>query len=128
MEGNEMAKVLIAGDAAFIRMKLRKALEELGLEVIEAANGAEAVQQFNAHRPDLVLMDITMPEMDGLAALKAIVAQDASAQVIMVSALGQESVVMQALQAGAKDFVVKPFQPDQIKQVVQRWLQGKDRQ
>lgn len=123
-----MAKVLIAGDAAFIRMKLRKALEELGLEVIEAANGAEAVQQFNAHRPDLVLMDITMPEMDGLAALKAIVAQDASAQVIMVSALGQESVVMQALQAGAKDFVVKPFQPDQIKQVVQRWLQGKDRQ
>jgi len=128
MEGNEMAKVLIAGDAAFIRMKLRKALEELGLEVIEAANGAEAVQQFNAHRPDLVLMDITMPEMDGLAALKAIVAQAASAQVIMVSALGQESVVMQALQAGAKDFVVKPFQPDQIKQVVQRWLQGKDRQ
>lgn len=123
-----MAKVLIADDAAFIRMKLRKALEELGLEVIEAANGAEAVQQFNAHRPDLVLMDITMPEMDGLAALKAIVAQDASAQVIMVSALGQESVVMQALQAGAKDFVVKPFQPDQIKQVVQRWLQGKDRQ
>jgi len=128
MEGNEMAKVLIADDAAFIRMKLRKALEELGLEVIEAANGAEAVQQFNAHRPDLVLMDITMPEMDGLAALKAIVAQDASAQVIMVSALGQESVVMQALQAGAKDFVVKPFQPDQIKQVVQRWLQGNDRQ
>jgi len=122
-----MAKVLIADDAAFIRMKLRKALEELGLEVIEAANGAEAVQQFNAHRPDLVLMDITMPEMDGLAALKAIVAQDASAQVVMVSALGQESVVMQALQAGAKDFVVKPFQPDQIKQVVQRWLQGNDR-
>jgi two-component system chemotaxis response regulator CheY len=127
MEGNEMAKVLIADDAAFIRMKLRKVLEELGLEVIEAANGAEAVQQFNAHRPDLVLMDITMPEMDGLAALKAIVAQDASAQVVMVSALGQESVVMQALQAGAKDFVVKPFQPDQIKQVVQRWLQGNDR-
>ncbi len=120
-----MAKVLIADDAAFIRMKLSKVLEELGLEVIEAANGAEAVQQFNAHRPDLVLMDITMPEMDGLAALKAIVAQDASAQVVMVSALGQESVVMQALQAGAKDFVVKPFQPDQIKQVVQRWLQGK---
>jgi two-component system chemotaxis response regulator CheY len=127
MEGNEMAKVLIADDAAFIRMKLRKVLEELGLEVIEAANGAEAVQQFNAHRPDLVLMDITMPEMDGLAALKAIMAQDASAQVVMVSALGQESVVMQALQAGAKDFVVKPFQPDQIKQVVQRWLQGNDR-
>jgi len=122
-----MAKVLIADDAAFIRMKLRKVLEELGLEVIEAANGAEAVQQFNAHRPDLVLMDITMPEMDGLAALKAIVAQDAAARVVMVSALGQESVVMQALQGGAKDFVVKPFQPDQIKQVVQRWLQGNDR-
>ncbi len=127
MGGDEMAKVLIADDAAFIRMKLRKVLEELGLEVIEAANGAEAVQQFNAHRPDLVLMDITMPEMDGLAALKAIVAQDAAARVVMVSALGQESVVMQALQAGAKDFVVKPFQPDQIKQVVQRWLQGNDR-
>lgn len=127
MGGNEMAKVLIADDAAFIRMKLRKVLEELGLEVIEAANGAEAVQQFRVHRPDLVLMDITMPEMDGLAALKAIVAQDASAQVVMVSALGQESVVMQALQEGAKDFVVKPFQSDQIKQVVQRWLQGNDR-
>lgn len=118
-----MAKVLIADDAAFIRMKLRKVLEELGLEVIEAANGAEAVQQFRTHQPDLVLMDITMPEMDGLSALKVIVAQNASARVVMVSALGQESVVMQALQAGAKDFVVKPFQPDQIKQVIRRWLQ-----
>lgn len=117
-----MPKVLIADDAAFIRMKLKKVLEELGLEVVEAANGAEAVQRFHEHNPALVLLDITMPEMDGLNALKSIMESDSSARVVMVSALGQESVVMQALQSGAKDFVVKPFQPDQIKQVVQRWL------
>ncbi|GBC99744.1 Chemotaxis protein CheY [bacterium HR17] len=117
-----MPKVLVADDAAFIRMKLRKVLEELGLEVVEAANGAEAVRQFQEHRPDLVLLDITMPEMDGLSALKSVMQLDTTARVVMVSALGQESVVMQALQAGAKDFVVKPFQPEQIKQVVQRWL------
>lgn len=117
-----MPKVLIADDAAFIRMKLKKVLEELGHEVVEAANGAEAVQRFQEHNPALVLLDITMPEMDGLAALKSIMEMNSSARVIMVSALGQESVVMQALQTGAKDFVVKPFQPDQIKQVVQRWL------
>ncbi|MCC6037164.1 MAG: response regulator [Armatimonadetes bacterium] len=117
-----MPKVLIADDAAFIRMKLKKVLEDLGLEVIEAANGAEAVQKFKEQNPNLVLLDITMPEMDGLKALQVIMETDSSAQVVMVSALGQESVVMQALQLGAKDFVVKPFQPDQIKQVVQRWI------
>ncbi len=117
-----MAKVLIADDAAFIRMKLKKVLEELGLQVVEAANGLEAVKQYQERKPDLVLMDISMPEMDGLNALKAIMEADANARVVMVSALGQESIVMQALQIGAKDFVVKPFQPDQIKQVVQRWL------
>ncbi len=117
-----MAKVLIADDAAFIRMKLRKVLEEFGLETVEASNGVEAVRLYQEHRPSLVLMDISMPEMDGINALKAILEADANACVVMVSALGQESVVMQALQIGAKDFVVKPFQPDQIKQAVQRWL------
>ena len=117
-----MPRVLIADDAAFIRMKLKKVLEDLGLEVIEAVNGVEAVQKFKEQNPTLVLLDITMPEMDGLKALQSIMETDASAKVVMVSALGQESVVMQALQLGAKDFVVKPFQPEQIKQVVQRWL------
>lgn len=117
-----MPKILFADDAAFIRMKLKKVLEELGLEVIEASNGAEAIQRFHEHNPALVLLDITMPEMDGLNALKSIMGKDPSARVVMVSALGQESVVMQALKLGAKDFVVKPFQPEQIKQVVQRWL------
>ncbi len=118
----EMPKILIADDAAFIRMKLKKVPEELGLEFIEASNGAEAIQRFHEHNPALVLLDITMPEMDGLNALKSIMGKDPSARVVMVSALGQESVVMQALQLEAKDFVVKPFQPEQIKQVVQRWL------
>jgi len=117
-----MPRVLIADDAAFIRMKLKKVLEDLGLEVVEAANGAEAVQKFKEQNPTLVLLDITMPEMDGLKALQSIMETNASAKVVMVSALGQESVVMQALQLGAKDFIVKPFQPEQIKQVVQRWL------
>jgi len=117
-----MPRVLIADDAAFIRMKLKKVLEDLGLEVVEAANGAEAVQKFKEQNPTLVLLDITMPEMDGLKALQFIMETNASAKVVMVSALGQESVVMQALQLGAKDFIVKPFQPEQIKQVVQRWL------
>ena len=92
-----MPRVLIADDAAFIRMKLKKVLEDLGLEVVEAANGAEAVQKFKEQNPSLVLLDITMPEMDGLKALQSIMEMDPSAQVVMVSALGQESVVMLSL-------------------------------
>lgn len=109
-----MALVLIVDDAAFMRMRLRKVVTDAGHSVVEASNGREAVAAYAEHKPDLVLMDITMPEMDGIEALKTIIAQDAGAKVIMCTALGQKSMVMEAVRAGAKDFIVKPFQPDQV--------------
>lgn len=109
-----MAVVLIVDDAAFMRMRLAKILTGNGYEVIEAANGAEAVAAYEKYRPDVVLMDITMPEMDGLEALRAIKAKFPDAKVIMCSALGQESTVIESIKSGAKDFIVKPFQPEVV--------------
>ena len=109
-----MPKVLIVDDAAFMRMRSAKLLTEYGFEVIEAENGIEAVEKYQQYRPDAVLMDITMPGMDGLTALKEIRARDPNARVAMVTAMGQQAIVMEALKAGAKDFVLKPFQPDRI--------------
>ena len=110
-----MARVLVVDDAAFMRKMVGDALTGGGHEIIgEAANGAEAVARFQELRPDVMTLDITMPEKDGLEALKDIVALDPDARVIMCSALGQESKVLEAVKAGAKDFVVKPFQPDRI--------------
>lgn len=117
-----MATILIADDAAFMRMRCGKLLTEHGHEVVEAENGKEAVEKFQAHKPDCVLLDITMPEMDGLTALAQIRALDPNARVAMVTALGQQQVVMQALQAGAKDFVIKPFQPERVLGAVQKLL------
>jgi two-component system chemotaxis response regulator CheY len=117
-----MPKFLVVDDAAFIRMRCVKLLNENGWETIEAANGVEAVELYKRERPDGVLMDITMPEMDGLQALKAILAFDPAARVAMVTAVGQQSVVMEALKAGACDFVVKPFQPPRVLQAVHRLL------
>jgi two-component system chemotaxis response regulator CheY len=115
-----MAKILIADDAAFMRMRSSNLLKELGHEVIEAADGSEAVALFKAHRPDAVLLDITMPVMDGLEALKEILSEDPKARVAMVTAMGQQQVIMEAIKAGAKDFVVKPFDADRIHLALQK--------
>jgi two-component system, chemotaxis family, chemotaxis protein CheY len=110
-----MARVLVVDDAAFMRKMVSDALTKGGHEVVgEGANGAEAVARYQELQPELTTLDITMPEKDGLEALKDIVALDPNARVIMCSALGQESKVLEAVKAGAKDFVVKPFQPDRI--------------
>jgi two-component system chemotaxis response regulator CheY len=110
-----MARVLVVDDAAFMRKMVSDALAKGGHEVVgEGANGAEAVTRFQELQPELITLDITMPEKDGLTALKEIVALDPDARVIMCSALGQESKVLEAVKSGAKDFVVKPFQPERI--------------
>ena len=118
-----MPSVLIADDAAFMRMMLKNVLTEAGYEVVgEAENGAVAVSKYRELNPDLTTMDITMPEMDGLAALKEIRAADPAARVVMCSAMGQQSMVIESIQAGAKDFIVKPFQPDRVLEAVQKAL------
>jgi two-component system chemotaxis response regulator CheY len=108
-------KVLIVDDAAFMRMMLRDILAKNGFDVVgEADNGKVAVQMYNELKPDVVTMDITMPEMDGIAAVKEIKAADSGAKVVMVSAMGQQAMVIEAIRAGAADFIVKPFQPDRV--------------
>jgi two-component system chemotaxis response regulator CheY len=109
-----MAKVLVVDDAEFLRVRISKMLVGDGYDVIEAENGLLALNAYKAQKPDVVLMDITMPEMDGLTALREILATDSSAKVIMLTALGQESVVLEAIKSGAKDFIVKPFERDRV--------------
>jgi len=118
-----MARVLVVDDAAFMRKMVSDALAKGGHEVVgEAGNGVEAVARFQELRPDLMTLDITMPEKDGLTALAEIVAADPSARVVMCSALGQEAKVLEAIKLGAKDFVVKPFQPDRVIEAVGKAL------
>ena len=118
-----MARVLVVDDAAFMRKMVTDALAGGGHEVVgEAGNGVEAVQQYQALRPDATTLDITMPEKDGLSALKEIVQLDPNARVIMCSALGQESKVLESIKLGAKDFVVKPFQADRVLEAVAKAL------
>ena len=110
-----MARILVVDDAAFMRKMVSDALTKGGHEVVgEAGNGTEAVTRFQELKPELTTLDITMPEKDGLAALKEIIELDPGARVIMCSALGQESKVLEAVKSGAKDFVVKPFQADRV--------------
>ena len=109
-----MATILIADDAAFMRMRSSQLVKELGHEVLEANDGAEAVELYKKHKPDAVLMDITMPVMDGMEALAAILELDPKAKIAMVTAMGQQQVIMEAIKMGAKDFVVKPFDADRI--------------
>lgn len=117
-----MAKnILIVDDAAFMRMMIKDILTKNGYNVAgEAENGAKAFEKYNEIKPDLVLMDITMPEIDGIQALKNIKAADSNAKVIMCSAMGQQAMVIEAIQAGAKDFIVKPFQPDRVLEAVRK--------
>ena len=116
-----MAKILTVDDAAFMRMMIKDILTKNGYEVVaEAANGVEAVELYKSHQPDLVTMDITMPEMDGIEAVKQIKAVNPAAKVIMCSAMGQQSMVMDAIKAGANDFIVKPFQADRVLEAVKK--------
>ena len=114
-------RVLIVDDAAFMRMMLKDILTKNGYEVCgEAENGAKAVEKYKEVTPDLVTMDITMPEMDGISALKNIRSIDSNAKVVMCSAMGQQAMVIEAIQAGARDFIVKPFQADRVLEAVKK--------
>jgi len=118
-----MARVLVVDDAAFMRKMVSDALATGGHEVVgEAGNGVEAVARYQELKPDLMTLDITMPEKDGLTALAEIVAADPAARVVMCSALGQEAKVLEAIKLGAKDFVVKPFQPARVIEAVGKAL------
>ncbi|SDJ72230.1 response regulator [Sediminibacillus albus] len=116
-------KILIVDDAAFMRMMIKDILSKNGFEVVgEAQDGAQAVEKYKELSPDLVTMDITMPEKDGIAALKEIKQLNGEAKVIMCSAMGQQAMVIDAIQAGAKDFIVKPFQSDRVIEAIQKVL------
>jgi two-component system chemotaxis response regulator CheY len=118
-----MARVLVVDDAAFMRKMVGDALTAGGHEVIgEAGDGREAVESFRQLRPEVTTLDITMPEQDGLQALREIVSLDPSARVVMCSALGQESKVLEAIKSGARDFVVKPFKPDRVLEAIEKAL------
>lgn len=118
-----MKRVLVVDDAAFMRMMIKDILSKNGYEVVgEASDGAQAVERYRELQPDLVTMDITMPEVDGIEALKRIRAQFSDAKVIMCSAMGQQAMVIDAIQAGARDFIVKPFQADRVLESIRKVL------
>lgn len=121
-----MTKVLVVDDALFMRKMLSDILKNEGIEVCgEAENGKEAIEKYRQLRPDLVTMDIVMPKMeevDGVCAVREIMKIDPQAKIIMVSAMGQHSLVVEAIQAGAKDFVTKPFQPSRVIEAIKRVL------
>ena len=114
-----MAKIMIVDDAAFMRMMIKNTLTKNGYtDIVEAQDGAEAVAKFDEEKPDMVFMDITMPNMDGLQALKKIKEGHADARIVMCTAMGQQSMVVEAIKYGAKDFIVKPFNADRIVEAV----------
>jgi two-component system, chemotaxis family, chemotaxis protein CheY len=115
-----MATIMVVDDAMFMRKKCAQVLTQNGYNVVEAANGVEAVSKYKEGRPDGVLLDITMPDMDGLQTLKEILKMDPGARVSMCSAMGQQSMVIEALKAGARDFVVKPFDVARVLGAVQK--------
>ena len=117
-----MKKIMIVDDAQFMRMILKDIIKEISTDVVEASNGSEAVELYKLHKPDIVTMDITMPEMDGIAAVKAIKDIDAGATVIMCSAMGQQAMVIDAIHAGAKDFIVKPFSKNKVIESIKKFI------
>lgn len=124
MEGN-LKRVLIVDDTKFMRDILKNILKKKDLEIVgEASNGKEAVIKYQELKPDLVTMDIIMPEMDGIEAVKKIMQIDPSARILMCSAMGQQALVIEAIQSGARDFVIKPFQPARVLEAVDRALSG----
>ena len=117
------ARILIVDDAAFMRMMIKDILTKNGYQIVgEAENGMVAVEKYKELKPELTTMDITMPEMDGISAVKEIRDFDPQANIIMCSAMGQQAMVIDAIQAGAKDFIVKPFQPDRVLEAVRKAL------
>jgi len=119
-----MAKIMVVDDAAFLRAMLKDILVGAGHEVIfEAANGREAVEKYKAMKPDLVTMDITMPVMEGVEAVKEIRKLDPEANIVMCSAMGQKNLIIQAIQSGAKDFIVKPFQSNRVLEAVNKAIE-----
>ena len=119
-----MAKILVTDDATFMRMMLRDILIKQGHEVYEAKNGLECIAEYQKIKPDLITLDITMPEMDGLVAVRKLKEIDPSAKIIMCSAMGQQAMVIEAIQSGARDFIVKPFQPERVTESVSKVLRG----
>lgn len=118
-----MAKLMITDDAAFMRMTLKKMVTDAGYEVVaEAADGKQAVELYEEHKPDLVTMDITMPEMNGIEALEQIKANHPNAKIVMCSAMGQQNMVVDAIQKGAVDFIVKPFDEARIREALEKAL------
>ena len=114
-------RILVVDDAAFMRMMIKDILTKNGYEIVgEAENGLKAIEKFQELRPDPTTMDITMPEMDGITAVKEIKKMDPNAKVIMCSAMGQQSMVIESIQAGARDFIVKPFQPDRVLEAIRK--------
>ncbi|HEV7706174.1 MAG TPA: response regulator [Gemmatimonadaceae bacterium] len=115
--------VLICDDAVFMRTMISDILEESGYEIVgQAETGVQAIERYKSLRPDLVTMDIVMPDMGGIDAVREITSFDANAKILMCSAMGQQALVVEAIQTGAKDFVVKPFQPSRVLEAVQRVL------
>ncbi|MHB1406223.1 MAG: response regulator [Desulfitobacteriaceae bacterium] len=118
-----MSTILVADDASFMRLMIRQILARRGYtDILEAENGKVAVSLFREHKPELALLDITMPELDGLAALKEMLALEPKAKVVMCSAIAQENMVREALKLGALDFVVKPFRPEELLRTVTKYL------
>ncbi len=118
-----MGNIMIVDDAAFMRATLKDVITKGGHTVIcEAVNGEEAIDKYKIHSPDVMTLDITMPEMDGLEALKQIMQIDANAKVIMCSAIGQQANVLESIKAGAKDFIVKPFQAERVIEAINKVL------
>ncbi len=117
-----MPKVLIVDDAQFLRVRLTRMLTEHGYDILEAENGDRAIAQYEANAPDAVLLDITMPEKDGLEVLREIRDKHPDARVVMLTALGQQSIVLEAIKAGARDFIVKPFEQERVLSALQKAL------
>ena len=115
-------KILLVDDAAFMRMMLKKIIAPTGNEVLEAVDGSDGVAKYKEHKPNLVFLDVVMPNMDGIECLKQIMAHDSNAKVIMCSSIGQQTVVNDAIKIGARDFIVKPFVPDRLASAVKKAL------
>ena len=117
------ARVLVVDDAIFMRKMISDILKASGMEVVgEAENGSDAVEKYNELKPDMVTMDIIMPEMNGIEAVKKITSRDPKAKIVMCSALGQQALVQDALAAGAEDFLIKPFNPSRVVEVIAKVL------
>jgi two-component system chemotaxis response regulator CheY len=115
-------RVLVVDDAVVMRMMIKNILSKNGYEIVEAESGYDAVQKYRAIKPDAVTMDMVMPEMDGITALKTILAEDPNAKVVMCTSMGQQPLVVEAIQAGAKSFIMKPFQPPKILEAIEKVL------